>query len=751
MKKFLSITLIIILLSGTVFIPGLSPRVNAAFDFKCGDNATWSYDVNTYTLTISGTGSTYEYEVINNNVPWIDYKEYIKTVEIEEGITRLGQFTLRTLPNAVTLKLPSTLRYLGALSKSFTTIRIPDDNSLTFVTQDGYFALNKTKWYSNKANGAVYLGKVFVGYKGTIAENVPLIINEGTLGIAPEALKGQQNLSEIVFPDTIEYVGNDAFAIDYYSNIPWLANQDYGPLYIGKCFYRYIGEFGLDERDFVIRAGTVSIAGAAASFKVPIDSVTIPQSVEYIGDSAFAESNITDVIFENNSKAVYIGNKAFYCSRYIMQEHDISLPDIQYLSYGAFTGRHKLNGVIYFGKDLCYLNSSQSDFNFKFVISSDNQNYFSDDDGTVYDKSKETLVHVPYCVDYTVPETVKTILAYAFSLGAKNIELPDDLQKISNNAFSGSKAKSIDFGYSEPEMTQFVFGGLWTTVSNLESITVRSMTLTFPEKSLDNSKLYPQFAVRCYPNSAMQTWCETNGINYELLDDNPMFVNINAALDAANAIDRSLYTSASLNNLDSTVSQVDLNMENLTEEQLDEWVEAIYSALSALEYLPADYTAISEALAAANSLNRSLYTADSLLSLDYLVLNVDYSLNITQQSDVDSYAADIIAAVNSLVYRDADYSAVNIAVSNALAVDRTQYTEQSFANLEIALRNVEYGLDITYQAKVNAFAEGINYAISALVAKPADYSNVESAIQRANSINRNLYTAESLALLDAAV
>ncbi len=115
MKKFLSITLIIILLSGTVFIPGLSPRVNAAFDFKCGDNATWSYDVNTYTLTISGTGSTYDYLTCyetsgwTRECPWEYYSNYIKTVIIEEGITRVSETVLNTYcKNATTLQLPST-------------------------------------------------------------------------------------------------------------------------------------------------------------------------------------------------------------------------------------------------------------------------------------------------------------------------------------------------------------------------------------------------------------------------------------------------------------------------------------------------------------------------------------------------------------------------------------------------------------------------------------------------------------------
>lgn len=744
MKKFLSITLIIILLSGTVFIPGLSPRVNAAFDFKCGDNATWSYDVNTYTLTISGTGSTYDFldgyseTTWSQSCPWDYYSNYIQTVVVEEGITRIGSTALNRhhCAKAKTLILPSTLKHLGEVCSYFETITIPSDNCLTYFD----LSLKNTSWYAHKA-GTVYLGKALVGCKSA---GQTFKIKDGTLGIGPEAFKDLSNLSEITFPDSIEYVGLDAFA-----GTPWLENQGYGAVYIGRCFHKYIGEFAMDELDFVIREGTVSVSPCAANSKVPIKTVTVPQSVEYIGYGAFGNTKINDILFEENSKAYYIDDGAFGSSAIVKTQSDISLPSIQFIGTRAFACHGRVGGTISLGKDLAYFGDSRA-MDLKVIISEDNPNFCSDADGTVYDKSREVLIRMRGKTDCYVPDNVKIIATYAL-YETENIYLPDNLQRICKSAFSGSKAKTLDFGYSAPEIDKDAFDGLWTTSSLLDSITVRSMTLTFPDGSLEESKWNDKFCVKCYPGSAMQEWCRANSVRFTLLTDNPILNTLNSALNSANSINRSLYTAESLQALDNAVSQVDLTYPGLTQTQADSWAQAINSALSALEYLPADYTAISQALSAANAINRLLYTADSLLALDTLVLSVDYGANITQQASIDRLAGEINAAISGLVYKEADYSAVNTAIARAVAIDRTHYTEQSLANLDNAIMIVEYGLDITFQSKVNAFASGIDLAVNALVAKPADYSNVETAIQRANAINRTLYTSESLAALDSAV
>ncbi|MBQ3618681.1 MAG: hypothetical protein II939_11070, partial [Bacteroidales bacterium] len=54
----------------------------------CGDNATWTYDEATKTLTISGTGAMSDYP--SDNQPWSSIQD-IQTVIIGNGITTIGE------------------------------------------------------------------------------------------------------------------------------------------------------------------------------------------------------------------------------------------------------------------------------------------------------------------------------------------------------------------------------------------------------------------------------------------------------------------------------------------------------------------------------------------------------------------------------------------------------------------------------------------------------------------------------------
>ena len=73
-SKILSIILAILMVISIIPITASA----ATYSGTCGDNLTWEYDSATYTLTISGTGTMYDYP--HNKRPWESYEDNIKVI-----------------------------------------------------------------------------------------------------------------------------------------------------------------------------------------------------------------------------------------------------------------------------------------------------------------------------------------------------------------------------------------------------------------------------------------------------------------------------------------------------------------------------------------------------------------------------------------------------------------------------------------------------------------------------------------------
>jgi len=78
---------------------------------KCGENVTFTL-TRGGVLTLSGTGATYNYH--STKFPeWNEYKDYIKEVIVEEGITALGNQIFRSCMSLEKVTLPDSLLSLG--------------------------------------------------------------------------------------------------------------------------------------------------------------------------------------------------------------------------------------------------------------------------------------------------------------------------------------------------------------------------------------------------------------------------------------------------------------------------------------------------------------------------------------------------------------------------------------------------------------------------------------------------------------
>ena len=221
------------------------------------------------------------------------------------------------------------------------------------------------------------------------------------------------------------------------------------------------------------------------------------------------------------------------------------------------------------------------------------------------------------------------------------------------------------------------------------------------------------------------------------------YTEVDAAIAKAKAINADLYKNYA--DVTAAVNAVDRSKNFKQQADVDLMAKAINDAIAALEYKDADYTAVDEAIALANSLNSDDYK--NFAYVEIAINNVVRGKNITEQSSVDLMAKAINEAISGLVYKDADYSKVNAAIAKANALDKTLY--KNYSLVETALNSVAFGKNITEQSEVDAMAVALENAIAALEYKDADYSRVDAAIAKANSLDRNDY--KDFTAVDAAV
>ena len=130
--------------------------------------------------------------------------------------------------------------------------------------------------------------------------------------------------------------------------------------------------------------------------------------------------------------------------------------------------------------------------------------------------------------------------------------------------------------------------------------------------------------------------------------------------------------------------------------------------------IPADYTAVNDAIASAEAIDGSLYA--NYGDVEAAINNVDRSKSKMQQADVDAMAQAIENAITALQYKDADYTKVDEAIAKANALNRDAYTD--FTAVEAAINAVVRDKNITEQNEVDAMAKAIEDAMAALVEKP---------------------------------
>ena len=263
-------------------------------------------------------------------------------------VTAIGLYAFQDDTTITALYLPESVTNIGAYAFSGCTA-LATITGAEYLQQVGWGSFGNTAWYASQPEGPVYLGNILYRYKGTVPEQTVLTVREGTVSVAPVALVGQTGLVQLDLPDSVRIIGREAFsncagltairlsgsltqigpqafartavtavelpqslqevdggAFDYceyledisfpdtlveyapsaFTRTPWYDNQPAGALYAGSALLTYKGVLP-ENTDFIVREGTLSISAGFLAQQEGLRSVSIPASVQRIGQWAF--------------------------------------------------------------------------------------------------------------------------------------------------------------------------------------------------------------------------------------------------------------------------------------------------------------------------------------------------------------------------------------------------------------------------------------------------------------------------------
>lgn len=211
-----------------------------------------------------------------------------------------------------------------------------------------------------------------------------------------------------------------------------------------------------------------------------------------------------------------------------------------------------------------------------------------------------------------------------------------------------------------------------------------------------------------------------------------------------------------------------LNNETATQYEIDSACQSLEAMYSNLVLNSADYTKVNTLLEQADEIiaNKSMYTEESIALLQEAYDGVTFSYNLFYQTAVDTMAENLETAINAMEYNDGNYEIVETAKTNAdtttlkAYIDSNKsnnyvydgqtiacYSEEFLSTVENAIAAVDdakeavvYGLDVSHQAEIDAFATAIDDAYAQLLAIGADYTAANAVKAYAMTMKAANYT-----------
>ena len=173
---------------------------------KCGKTVTWTADPYTSKLTISGTGEMYSFSF--NGSPWYDYRGFIYTLEIKNGVTSVGDYAFNECGNLRTAVLADSVKSIGS-SAFFRCINLSILGLPERMNRIGEYAFMECESLKSvdipKGIKKIEMSSfLWAGLKN-------VTIPDGVTEIGPSALANTR-ITSLRLPDTVQKIDAYAFS-----------------------------------------------------------------------------------------------------------------------------------------------------------------------------------------------------------------------------------------------------------------------------------------------------------------------------------------------------------------------------------------------------------------------------------------------------------------------------------------------------------------------------------------------------------
>jgi hypothetical protein len=294
---------------------------------SCGNGVTYYYNESTHTLTISGSGAMRNFIFgVPTDVPWYLYREEIKTVNIEDGVTSISDYAFNYCSSLESVSLPNSLTNIGdhafyacsslksvdipdgvtsigtrifMFCSSLESVRIPDN--VTSIGESAFNACSSLKSIEIP-DGVTNIGIfAFGGCLSLMSVSLP----NSLTSIGESTFHACSSLKSIEIPDGVTNIGENAFCECTALTSVSLPNSVTS---IGKsAFYNCSGLTSI-----AIPSSVTSIGSYAFGSCSGLASVVIPSSVTSIGQGAFSACSSLKYVFVNAKTPPMIGDGVFF-------------------------------------------------------------------------------------------------------------------------------------------------------------------------------------------------------------------------------------------------------------------------------------------------------------------------------------------------------------------------------------------------------------------------------------------------------